>query len=225
MKPKARTLKTTSSTLEQMTPTAQDIWSLCDGERDVQQIAHMLSLNEGVVFAELDKLADANLLEARLAPPTNTLATNLPAGMNRREALARLALGAAGGFAALTVAARQGFAQDKLQTGTNVDTSKDEVAPIKDVADAELEKEIAKLEKRVQERKIKRRHALDCRKKVVDKNKVSEEATKKQSCANPGMLQKEIVSDQQQITKMRKRERHSKHRSRQLERHKKHQST
>lgn len=221
MNPKARTRGVSPATTASLTTTARDIWALCDGTRDVAQIATALNLSTEVVFAELDTLGDAALLEERLSPPTTQFATSLPAGMSRREALTKLALGAAGGFAALSLGARRGFAQDKLD-GVTKD---EELVPIDKETGDELEAEILKLEKRIQERDLKRKQALDCRRKQTDKNKVSEENAKAQSCANPGQLQTEIAEDKQLLLKKRKVERQVKQRDSHLEQKKKHQSS
>lgn len=222
MNPKALTSLTSPAHLEALTPTARDLWSLCDGTRDVPRLAALLELPEAIIFAELDQLADAGLLEARHTPPANQLATTLPAGMSRREALTRLALGAAGGFAALSLGARRGFAQDKLDGATKDD---EVLTPIDKEGDEALEAEILKIEKRIQERQIKRQNALDCRRKQTDKNTVSEEKAKAKSCANPGQLQTEIADDKQLLLKKRKVERQVKRRNSHFEMKKKQQSS
>lgn len=220
MKPKALSTGASSARIEALTTTARDLWSLCDGTRDIPQLAALLEIEQRVLFTELDSLADAGLLEARQSPPSNQLATSLPGGMSRREALAKLALGAAGGFAALSIGARPGFAQDKLDSAT-----KDDQATIdKEKGDA-LEGEIATIEKRLQERQVKRKEALDCRRKQTDKNKVSEENAKATSCANPGQLQTEIANDKQLLLQKRRVERKVKQKQTHLERSKKKQSS
>ena len=223
MNPKARPSHVTLQAEQalHLTPTAQKLLDLCDGTRSVTQLAELLDLPSRVIFAELDQLADANLLLARHAPPANQLATHLPAGMSRREALTKLALGAAGGFAALSLGARQGLAQDRLDEATKAE---EQLVPTDKETAQSVEAEILVIEKRIKERQLKREQALDCRRKQTDKNTVSEERAKAKSCANPGQLQTEIAQDKQQLLQKRKVERSIKQRDTHLEREKKKQS-
>jgi hypothetical protein len=205
MNPIARTLGVTAATNKNeitlsiggknisLTQTLHQIWTLCDGSRDIDAIAHSLALPRQDIFAALDQLADFGLLQTRPAPPANTLAQTLPAGMNRREALSRIALGVAGGFTALTLGSRAAFAQDldKSTSATDAETTKDD--KVTDIEGDNPDAEIAKLDKRIQERDYKRKQALECRAKIGDK-RTQEEQIKFDACKNPGQLQKEISS-------------------------------
>ena len=77
--------------------TAAAIWRQCDGRRTVQDVANALSfetgaasLDEKTVWYVLRQLDKRGLLDARLKVPAE-----MSGGMSRREAMRRLAIGAA----------------------------------------------------------------------------------------------------------------------------------
>lgn len=188
-----------------LTHALHQILTLCDGNRDIDAIAHMLDMPRQDIFAALDQLADLGLLQMRTAPPANVLAQTLPAGMNRREALSRIALGVAGGLTAFSLGSRVAFAQDadKSTKTTKTDTTETN-KPIKGTTeeDKKLEEEIAALDKRIQERDLKRKKAIQCRKKGG--TRAQEEEIKRSACQNPGQLQKEIAADRQLLKKKKR---------------------
>ena len=89
------------------------VWVASDGQRSVDALADMLDLTSREVFEALDVLADFGLIEARQAPPTNTLASRLPVGMNRREDRARGRRRRRGAFAWRALRARAGHHQGR----------------------------------------------------------------------------------------------------------------
>jgi hypothetical protein len=188
-----------------LTHALHQILTLCDGNRDIDAIAHMLDMPRQDIFAALDQLADLGLLQTRTAPPANVLAQTLPAGMNRREALSRIALGVAGGLTAFSLGSRVAFAQDadKSTKTTKTDTTETN-KPIKGTTeeDKKLEEEIAALDKRIQERDLKRKKAIQCRKKGG--TRAQEEEIKRSACQTPGQHQNEIAADRQ-LKKKKKR--------------------
>jgi hypothetical protein len=72
-------------------PLAELVWGLCDGSRTVDSLAHAAShacdrtVQREEVFSALDFLADAGLIEQRVAPPV------AEANVSRRALLARIA--------------------------------------------------------------------------------------------------------------------------------------
>jgi len=178
------------------------VWVASDGQRSVDALADMLDLTSREVFEALDVLADFGLIEARQAPPTNTLASRLPVGMNRREALARIALGVAGGAAALSLGARSALAQDTTKAADTKATTAGTKAATAD--DAALQEEIAAIDKRLKERHAKRKKIIDCR--GAHDKRTEESATKREACGNPGQLTSEINRDERALAKKRRQE-------------------
>lgn len=74
---------------------AARIWTLCDGERNVTEIAELLGSDlepddvEAVVWLALDQFAEKNLLEEA---PGRPLAVFRPTDMTRRQMMVRLGL-------------------------------------------------------------------------------------------------------------------------------------
>ena len=75
---------------------ASDVWNRCDGRRSVSAISKSISSNRGnaidekAVWAALDKLAKADLLDAPVEMPTF-----IASGVSRRNAIKALGLGTA----------------------------------------------------------------------------------------------------------------------------------
>jgi len=78
--------------------TAARVWSLCDGERTVSEIAQLLGSDlepdavETLVWCALDQFTEKHLLEETADSPP---ALNRPADMSRRQMVLRLGLAVA----------------------------------------------------------------------------------------------------------------------------------
>lgn len=68
-------------------PATAAVWEACTGDADARRIAEALQLDVAVVWAALDRLADADLLIERASPPGSV------PNLSRRKLLARVGFG------------------------------------------------------------------------------------------------------------------------------------
>lgn len=131
--------------LMQLQPELQQLWTLCDGQHDLQQLAQALNMSDEQLFMALDQLADAKLITHRAAPPTQASPALSAAMMGRRQAIGRIAASVGVGLVAGGFGLNRALAQDTLQAA--------EAAPTKAPATTqEADSTLAALKKNEQEK-------------------------------------------------------------------------
>lgn len=129
--------------LKQSDPAAYAVWRLADGSRSIQELADVASISEQACWDALDRLSDQGALTKRVAPPS---ATPHPALLNRREAMSKVMLGAAG--AAALMNAPQVFANTDISAETS---TAEEASPTADTGEAQLKGPMEQRKKQVNE--------------------------------------------------------------------------
>lgn len=107
-----------SEFLRQSDPVAHRVWRLANGLLNVPAIAEAASISEQDCWSALDRLADQNAIESRVAPPSST---PHPALLSRRAAMGKVAMGMLGASALMNAPqafANTGIASTAADTGT-----------------------------------------------------------------------------------------------------------
>lgn len=238
MKPRSRQLNAEQQRrLAHELPLHEQLWGLCDGHRDVSQLADALSLTTAQVWSMLDELADLHALHERVAPPITQIPMLVGASMSRRQALARIGVGALGaGVAMRTLGSSLAYAQDDLaqpaQTAQPAQPSRevtfDDGGAELDAAKKRLQERDAKAaeaKKQVQEAATKRQESDRCQ----EAHKKSGARQPPTNCADSKVVREAERKSQQQLKKAGQEERDAKRQvtqaqKRHLEAKKKHTS-
>lgn len=203
--------------LQRELPSHEQLWALCDGQRDVNALAQALDLTAAQVWSMLDELADLHALDARVAPPTSQIPALGSASMSRRQAIARIGVGALGaGVAMHALGSSLAYAQDDggvAQPAQPAQPSRGDT-----LNDGGSELEAAK--KRLQEREAK---TLDAKKQVQESSAKRQESDRCQeahkksgarqpptSCADSKLVREANQKSTQQLKKVGQEEREAK---------------
>lgn len=155
--------------LQRELPLHEQLWALCDGQRDVNELAQALALTPAQIWSMLDELADLHALKARVAPPISQIPALGSASMSRRQAIARIGVGALGaGVAMHALGSSLAYAQDSGGVAQPAQPAQPRRGDTLNDGGSELEA----AKKRLQEREAKTLEA---------KKQVQESSTKRQA--------------------------------------------